>query len=137
MKANNLNNKKIILFDGVCNMCVWSVQFIIKNDKKDIFRFASLQSKEAEKYIKNHRLSMNSIMLIDNGKMKSKSSAVLSILSHLDTFWRILLVFYIIPYPIRDLIYISFAKSRYFFFGKRNNCMVPNKEINSKFLSLS
>jgi len=135
---NNIdtNNKMIILFDGVCNMCVGSVNFIIKRDSKDMFRFASLQGDVGQKMVKKYSLSMNSIILIKNGQVKTKSSAVLNILYHLNTFWKALLIFYIVPYPIRDILYNIVAKSRYFLFGKRNQCMVPNENINSKFLSL-
>ena len=132
----NNNNKMIVLFDGVCNMCVGSVNFIIKRDSKDMFRFASLQGDVGQKMVKKYSLSMNSIILIKNGQVKTKSSAVLNILYHLNTFWKALLVFYVVPYPIRDILYNIVAKTRYFLFGKRNQCMVPNKNINSKFLSL-
>jgi len=132
----NNNNKMIVLFDGVCNMCVGSVNFIIKRDSKDMFRFASLQGDVGQKMVKKHSLSMNSIILIKNGQVKTKSSALLNILCHLNTFWKVLLVFYVVPYPIRDILYNIVAKTRYFLFGKRNQCMVPNKNINSKFLSL-
>jgi len=135
---NNIdaNNKMIILFDGVCNMCVGSVNFIIKRDSKDVFRFASLQGDVGQKMVKKHSLSINSIVLIKNGKVKTKSSAVLNILYHLNTFWKALLVFYVVPYPIRDILYNIVAKTRYLLFGKRNQCMVPDENINSKFLSL-
>ncbi len=133
---NNTNNKIIILFDGVCNMCVGSVNFIIKRDSKDMFRFASLQGDVGQKMIKKYSLSMNSIVLIKNGQAKTKSTAVLNILYHLNTFWKALLIFYVVPYPIRDILYNIVAKSRYFLFGKRNQCMIPNENINSKFLSL-
>jgi len=136
MNTLDANNKIIILFDGVCNMCVGSVNFIIKRDSKDIFRFASLQGDVGKKMIKTYSLSMNSIVLIKDGEVKTQSSAVLSVLSHLNTFWKFLIVFYIVPYPIRDILYNIVAKTRYFLFGKRDKCMVPNKNINSKFLSL-
>ena len=115
---NNIdtNNKMIILFDGVCNMCVGSVSFIIKRDSKDMFRFASLQGDVGQKMLKKHSLSMNSIILIKNGQVKTKSTAVLNILYHLNTFWKALLIFYIVPYPIRDILYNIVAKSRYFLF---------------------
>tara|TARA_B100000700_G_C14671927_1_gene681222 strand:- start:183 stop:587 length:405 start_codon:yes stop_codon:yes gene_type:complete len=130
------NNKMIILFDGVCNMCVWSIQFIISKDINNVFQFASLQSIEGEKFLAKYSLKKKSIVLIKNGVVKTRSAAVLTILYHLNTFWKFLLVFYIVPYPIRDFLYVILAKTRYFLFGKRDKCMVPNKNINSKFLSL-
>ena len=136
MNNINTNNKMIVLFDGVCNMCVGSVNFIIKRDSKDVFRFASLQGDVGKKMIKKHSLSMNSIVLIKNGKVKTKSSAALSILYHLNTFWKALLVFYIVPYPIRDILYKFIANRRYVFFGKKNKCMTPDKKYEFKFLNL-
>ena len=136
MMNNNYDDKLIILFDGVCNMCVWSIQFIIKRDASDVFRFASLQSKEGENFIKKYNLNIDSIVLIQDGVVKRKSTAVLSILSHLCTVWRCLIIFYLIPYPIRDIIYDVIARGRYFLFGKRMKCMVPDEDINSKFISL-
>ena len=132
----NRKGKMIILFDGVCNMCVWSIQFIISRDTKDLFRFASMQSIEGEKMLQKNYLGINSIILIQNGVVKNKSSAVLHILYHLNTIWKFLIIFYIIPYPIRDLLYAMIAKTRYIIFGKRDKCMVPDDSINSKFLSL-
>ena len=132
----NSDNKIIILFDGVCNMCVWIVQFIIKRDNKDIFRFASLQSNLGKEYIQLHSLNMNSIIIVKNGQIKKQSSAVLSILFHLNTYWKFLIIFYIIPYPLRDLVYLFISKTRYYIFGKREKCMVPDDYIKSKFLSL-
>jgi len=136
MRKIDNDNKMIILFDGVCNMCVWSIQFIIKKDSRDVFRFASLQSKLGEEYINQYGLNNHSIILIKNDKIKKQSTAVLSILYHLNTVWKCLIIFYIIPYPIRDLVYMIISKKRYFFFGKRNKCMIPDDSINSKFLSL-
>jgi len=130
------SDKSIVLFDGVCNMCVWSIQFIIARDFKDVFRFASFQSSEGQKLIIKHSLDVGSIILIQNNTIKKKSTAVISILYYLNTVWKFLIIFYIIPYPIRDLLYDVIAKTRYFLFGKRDKCMVPNENINSKFLSL-
>ena len=129
-------DKMIILFDGVCNMCVWSIQFVISKDVNDVFRFASFQSAEGQKLISNHSLKKKSIVLLKDGVVKTRSTAVLGILYHLHTIWKFLIIFYIIPYPIRDFLYHIVAKTRYFLFGKRDKCMVPNKNINSKFLSL-
>jgi predicted DCC family thiol-disulfide oxidoreductase YuxK len=135
MKKGDSNNM-IILFDGVCNMCVWSIQFIISRDTKDVFRFASMQSLEGQKILQKYSLDINSIILIHNGNVKHGSSAVLHILYHLNTIWKFLIIFYIIPYPIRDLLYAMIAKTRYIIFGKRDKCIVPDASINSKFLSL-
>tara|TARA_B100000427_G_C15298743_1_gene503099 strand:- start:251 stop:667 length:417 start_codon:yes stop_codon:yes gene_type:complete len=137
MSSNNDANM-IILFDGVCNMCVWSVRFIILRDKNDKFRLVSIQSDIGKKIIKDHNIDIkknDSIVLISNSVIKYRSSAVLSILYHLRTIWKVFLIFYIIPSPIRDLIYKFVAKTRYIFFGKRQQCVLPQEIKNSKFLN--
>tara|TARA_Y100000589_G_scaffold113165_1_gene107558 strand:+ start:10697 stop:11113 length:417 start_codon:yes stop_codon:yes gene_type:complete len=134
-----MNDKMIILFDGVCNLCLSSIQFIIKNDLNDKFRLAAIQSKEGKKIIRKYSIDIiknDSIILINNKNINYRSTAVLLILKQLVTFWRIFYIFYFIPYPIRDFFYFFIAKSRYNFFGKKNKCMVPNEKIKSKFLNL-
>ena len=134
-----VDDKLIILFDGFCNLCIASVQFIINRDSKDIFRFVPIQSDIGKEIILNKEidcLKNNSIILIKENSVNYRSSAVLHILYYLNTMWKFLIVFYIIPYPIRDFIYNLISKKRYFLFGKKNKCMVPDKNINSKFLSL-
>ena len=135
----NDENKLIILFDGVCNLCIGSIQFIIKKDSKDIFRLAPIQSVVGQKIIKKHSINISkkdSIVLINGNNIQYQSTAVLSVLYKLKTFWKILLFLYIIPYPIRDYIYSLVAKSRYSLFGKQQTCIVPNKNIKSKFLNI-
>ena len=136
MSSNDL--KKIILFDGVCNLCSKSVNFIIKYDKADHFRFASIQSEAGKKIIKKYSIDINkndSIILIANKNISYRSNAVFTILFYLKTIWRILLIFSVLPSPIRDLFYRIIAKSRYKFFGKNDICMTPNEDIKSKFLT--
>tara|TARA_B100000900_G_scaffold270741_1_gene231193 strand:+ start:53 stop:463 length:411 start_codon:yes stop_codon:yes gene_type:complete len=136
MSSNDL--KKIILFDGVCNLCNKSVNFIIKYDRVDHFRFASIQSEAGKKIIKKYSIDINkndSIILIANKNISYRSNAVFTILFYLKTIWRILLIFSVLPSPIRDLFYRIIAKSRYKFFGKNDICMTPNEDIKSKFLT--
>jgi predicted DCC family thiol-disulfide oxidoreductase YuxK len=132
------DNKMIILFDGVCNMCVWSVRFIINRDIHDKFRLASIQSEVGKKIISEKKidtLKNDSIVVIDQNVIRYRSGAVLFILFHLRTFLKILTVFYIIPSPIRDLIYRIIAKIRYICFGKRKKCILPKELNTSKFLN--
>jgi predicted DCC family thiol-disulfide oxidoreductase YuxK len=134
-----MNDKMIILFDGVCNLCLSSIQFIIKNDLNDKFRLAAIQSKEGKKIIRKYSIDIiknDSIILINNKNINYRSTAVLLILKQLVTFWRIFYIFYFIPYPIRDFFYFLVAKSRYNFFGKKIKCMIPDEKIKSKFLNL-
>jgi len=133
-------NKNIVLFDGVCNMCVFSVKFIIKRDKKDLFRFASIQSNVGQKIIEENEIDvkkMDSIILIYNNKIKYRSSAVLTVLWYLNTIWTFLIIFYPVPIFLRDFLYKFIARRRYFLFGKRNKCLIPNEKYASKFLDLN
>jgi len=131
-------NQYLILFDGVCNLCNSSVNFIIKHDKKNKFVFAPLQSDIAK--IKAEGIGfdyskMNSIILIIGGKAYSKSTAVLFISKNLSGLYPLFFCFIIIPRIIRDMIYDYIAKNRYKWFGKKEVCMIPTQELKSKFIS--
>ena len=131
-------NKKIILFDGVCNLCNSSVQYVIKHDKKDIFRFVSLQSEVGQKILKHIGISQNSldsIVLYEPGKAYYlKSNAALQIAKNLGGIFTYSTLFRIIPTSLRDIIYDFVAKNRYKWYGKQNSCMLPTKELRDKFL---
>lgn len=131
-------NKKIILFDGVCNLCNSSVQIIIKHDKKDIFRFVSLQSELGKKIIQHIGIDISicdSIILYQPGiAYYYKSEAVIKISKDLGGFYFLLNFFKLFPQNLRNLIYDYVAKNRYQWFGKKDSCMIPSKEIASKFL---
>jgi predicted DCC family thiol-disulfide oxidoreductase YuxK len=133
----NLKNKKIILFDGVCNLCNSSVHFIIKKDKKKQFLFTSLQSDAARDILLQFQLKnseLDSILLIENGQVYQKSDAILKIVKHLNGIWKMSYGFIILPKFIRDYVYIIIAKNRYRWFGKREVCMIPTKELEMRFL---
>ncbi|MBJ2173022.1 thiol-disulfide oxidoreductase DCC family protein [Aureibaculum sp. A20] len=133
----NLNNKSIILFDGVCNLCNNSVQFIINRDKNNHFIFASLQSDAAQDillHFQRNNSDFDSIILIVNGKIFDKSSAILKIFNKLNGFWKYSYVFIIIPKFIRDFFYTLIAQNRYKWFGKKDSCIIPTKELKAKFL---
>ncbi len=133
----NLENKSIILFDGVCNLCNNSVQFIIKRDKKKRFFYASLQSDAVQSILLQFELKnsdFDSIILIDKGKVYQKSTAILKIIKHLNNAWKLSYIFIIVPKFIRDFIYSIIAKNRYKWFGKRETCMIPTKELKMLFL---
>lgn len=134
----NLKNKNIILFDGVCNLCNNSIQFIIKRDKKQRFLFASLQSDAAHDILLQFQLKnsdFNSIIFIEDGKIYQKSTAILKISRYLSGLWMLNYGFIIIPKFIRDAIYTVIANNRYNWFGKKNECMIPTKELKMRFLS--
>lgn len=132
-----LDNKKIILFDGVCNLCNGAVTFVIKRDKKNIFKFATLQSEAGTELLSNFKIDrskLDSIILIDGDRFYSKSSAALYIARHLSGAYPLLFGFMILPKFFRDWIYDFIAKNRYRWFGKRESCMIPTPELAEKFL---
>ena len=125
----------IILYDGVCNLCTNSVQFVIQRDARKQFRFASLQSSVAENYLKNQEQDrLASMVLIVDNHVYRQSTAALLTAKKLDGFWPILSVFLLIPRPIRDVIYRWIAKHRYQVLGKKEHCWRPTPEMADRFL---
>lgn len=134
---NNSKNKSIILFDGVCNLCNSSVNFIIKHDKKEQYLFASLQSDAAKEILLQFdikKIPFDSILLIYEDKIYEKSTAAILISKHLTNGYQLLYGLIIVPKFIRDSFYSLVAKNRYNWFGKRQTCMIPSNEIIKRFL---
>lgn len=132
------NQNPVILFDGVCNFCDHAINFVLKQDKKKIFRFATLQSEAGQKLLQQHNLStkdFDSFVLIDDGKVYKKSAASLRVMNKLPWYWREVQIFRIIPTIFRDAIYDFVARNRYKWFGKKDQCMIPTPEIRGRFLS--
>ena len=131
-------NKKIILFDGVCNLCDAAVQFVIEHDKKDIFRFVALQSELGQQILKHigiNTTNIDSVILYEPGiAYYYKSAAALEITRSLGGFFHFGTVFKLIPTGIRNQLYDYIAKNRYKWYGKKENCLVPSVENKSKFL---
>ncbi|MDP5000489.1 MAG: DCC1-like thiol-disulfide oxidoreductase family protein [Flavobacterium sp.] len=131
-------NKKIILFDVVCNLCNSSVQYIIKQDKKDIFRFVSLQSELGQKILKHigiNPIHTDSIVLYEPGiSYYYKSTAALHIAKGLSGIFTFTSILTILPTDLLDAIYDYVAKNRYKWYGKKEACMIPTPELKSKFL---
>ncbi|MBZ9729683.1 thiol-disulfide oxidoreductase DCC family protein [Salegentibacter sp. JZCK2] len=131
-------DKKIILFDGVCNLCSSAVTFIIERDKKDIFRFASLQSEIGQKLVEERGMDpeeLDSIILIDPGvAYYQKSTAALEISRELSGGYSFLKNFLFIPEGMRDGIYNFVANNRYKWYGKKESCMIPTPDLKAKFL---
>ena len=131
------NENDIILYDGVCNFCHTSVNRIIKVDKKNKFRFAPIQS-EVGKYLMDKYgldpVKYDSVILIENNKAYTYSTAVLRIAKRLGGFSSLTYIFIIVPPFIRNGMYKWFAKHRYKWYGKKDSCMVPTPEIRSRFV---
>lgn len=131
------NKHAVILFDGVCNFCNSRINFIIRHDKHDYFRFAPLQSEVAKKILKENNLpenAMESFVLVENKKAFQKTSAALRIAKHLNGLWPVFYGFLIVPPFLRDIVYNIIAKNRYKWWGKKEMCMVPTEEVRKKFL---
>ncbi len=132
------DDKKIILFDGICNLCNGSIRYIIKRDKKDEFRFATLQGEVGHQLIQERNIDtsmIDSIILIEPGvAYYTKSTAALKIGHSFGGFWRIANVLNLIPRQLRDIVYDWVARNRYRWYGKKEKCMVPTPELRAKFL---
>jgi predicted DCC family thiol-disulfide oxidoreductase YuxK len=130
-------DKKIILFDGVCNLCNRSVQFVLKRDTKGQFVFGSLQSQVGCALLGQLHLPAefsDSIVLIENNLVYTRSSAVLRVLKTLGRGWQATYLFMLLPKWIRDGLYDWIARNRYQWFGRRQTCMVPDPKWESRFL---
>ncbi|HUH46950.1 MAG TPA: thiol-disulfide oxidoreductase DCC family protein [Arenibacter sp.] len=129
---------KIILFDGICNLCSNMVQFVIEHDKEDIFRFAALQSAVGRKLMADRGIDpspIDSIVLIEPGiAYYTKSTAALKIARSLGGIWGLARLLEWLPEGIRNRVYDHIAKNRYKWYGKKEACMVPTPELMSKFL---
>ena len=132
------NDKKLLLFDGVCNLCNSSVQYVIKHDKNNVFLFTALQSEVGQNIIKHYNIDtsrVDSILLYTPGKgIQYKSTAALKVASQLGFPINLLTIFLIVPKVIRNWVYDFIAKNRYKWFGKKDACMIPTPELKSKFL---
>lgn len=148
----NIRDKNIILFDGVCNFCNASVNFVIKHDRKNSFKFAPLQSEISKNLIptlsnrvppvasavaqgeEEKNAEFKTIIYLERGVLYTRSTALLKILKKLGGIYSLAYIFIFVPRFLRDLIYDLVAGSRYKWFGKRERCMVPTAEVRGKFI---
>ena len=132
-------DKKIILFDGVCNLCNTSVLKVIKYDRNNVFIFAALQSvkgKEIIDYLAIDISKIDSIILFEpNVSYEVKSTAALKIMQEFKGIWSLTKVLMILPENFRNTVYDYIAKNRYKWFGKKETCMIPTPELKAKFLN--
>lgn len=129
----------ILLFDGVCELCDQSVQFILKRDLKGYFQFASLQSETGKTLLKQYgldHLDLETTVLIENGKAYTYSTASLRVIRQLSGAWPLCYVFILIPSFIRNAIYRWVARNRYRWFGKKDTCRMPTPEERARFLDV-
>ncbi|MCZ6758179.1 MAG: thiol-disulfide oxidoreductase DCC family protein [Bacteroidetes bacterium] len=132
-----MNAQATILFDGVCNLCNSSVNFVIDRDRKAYFRFGTLQSEEGVALLRQAAYPdgyLDSILLIENGVVYRESEAALRIARHLSGVWPLFYGFRFVPRWIRDGIYAWIAQNRYKWFGRRDECRIPTPELKARFL---
>lgn len=132
-----LRGKKIVLFDGVCNLCTGSVRFIIGHDRRGVLSFAALQSNTGKEILRQFQLTgvrYNSFLLVDDGKLYDRSSAALRVLRYCHGMWKLLYVLIIVPRFLRDAVYDWIARNRYDWFGKKNECWIPSVDLQARFL---
>ncbi len=132
-----MQEHRIILFDGVCQFCNSVVHFVIRNDKRQLFRFAPLQSAAGSQLLKKFDLStekFDSFILIEGDQVYTKSTAAIRVLKQLPFPFAAAVVFTIVPLFLRNAVYDVVAHNRYRWFGKRDACMIPNPDVRSRFL---
>jgi predicted DCC family thiol-disulfide oxidoreductase YuxK len=129
---------RIVLFDGVCNFCASSVQFIIKNDKTSSLKFASLQSNLGQQLLIHYNMptSIDGVVFIENNRAYFKSTAAFQIANYFGITWKWLKLFSVFPLFMTDFVYDIIAKNRYKWFGKKETCMLPSPEIRNRFLEV-
>lgn len=130
-------HERVIVFDGVCNFCNAFVNFVLERDSSGLFKFGTLQSPQAQQILRHLQLSTEdyeTFLLLDGGKLFTKSTAAIRILGLLGMPWSLVGVFRIVPRPIRDLVYDFVARHRYQWMGKAESCRVPTEEERKRFV---
>ena len=128
----------LVLFDGVCNLCHASVQFMLRHDRRERFRFASIQSETGRKLLQAHKFdpdAASSFVLLTGGRVLLRSEAALEIARQFGGAWRLLGVFRFVPRSWRDGVYSRVARNRYRWFGRRESCLMPNDRLRERFLA--
>jgi predicted DCC family thiol-disulfide oxidoreductase YuxK len=128
----------VVLFDGVCNLCNSTVNFIIDRDPASYFRFAALQSSQAAELLaplgQAPEGEPQSIFLVEDGKLYQRSTAALKIARRMGGAWKVFYAFIVVPAPVRDAVYRFIASHRYRWFGKSDACRMPTPELRERFL---
>ncbi len=127
----------LVLFDGVCHLCNGFVQFVIARDPAGRFQFGALQTPSARRVLDLQDTPdplPDTLVLVDQGRVFTRSTAVLRIARHLTFPWPLAYAFLAVPRPLRDWIYAIVARHRYQWFGKREHCMVPTPDVRARFI---
>lgn len=134
-----MENRQIVIFDGVCNFCNGAVRFISKRDPKGKFAFTPIQSEVAKGLMEKHGISnlgIDTFVLIKNDRAHIYTDAAMEIAKELTGFWTLFRLFKIIPRFIRDFLYRLFARNRYRLFGRTDHCVMPANEIRDRFIGI-
>ncbi|MDA1028033.1 MAG: thiol-disulfide oxidoreductase DCC family protein [Bacteroidetes bacterium] len=135
--AKNDTHTAVVLFDGVCNFCNSSVNFVIDRDKNQYFKFGALQSEEGKAVllkIGDAEDYLDSVVLVEGDRVYRDSAAALRIARKLSGLWPLMYAFIIVPRPIRNAVYRFIANHRYAWFGKMESCRIPTPDIRSRFI---
>ncbi len=127
----------VVLFDGVCNFCNGSVNFLIGQDKQQRLLFAPLQSAAAQALLQKtnlHGRELDSFILIEGQKAYQRSTAALRLIPYLSWYWQWARLFWMVPPFMRDAVYNLIARNRYRWFGKKEACIVPDAAVRSRFI---
>jgi predicted DCC family thiol-disulfide oxidoreductase YuxK len=134
---NDHDSKPVLLFDGVCKFCHGSIQFVIKRDRTQRLYFCPLQSARGQQMMAQHHVEdsgLNSMVLLDNGKVYRKSTAALRIARQLSMPWPLMSIFLLVPAPVRDAVYDFIGRHRYQWFGKYDKCYIPDDDTRERFM---
>jgi predicted DCC family thiol-disulfide oxidoreductase YuxK len=127
-------NKPVIVFDGHCRLCHWSVQFLLRHDHKRQFYFTTFDSAwSAKRQLKSDM--PDSVLLVLAERTYSESAAFLKMMGLLGGFWSVLGIFWIVPTPLRNLLYRFIAKNRYRWFGRYDACPLPTPDLQARLLN--
>ncbi|WP_163853867.1 thiol-disulfide oxidoreductase DCC family protein [Paenibacillus elgii] len=136
-KDTEAERHPLVFYDGVCGFCQRVVQFIIPRDRSAAFRFVAIQSETGSRLLRRYGLDpaeLNTFVLLEQGRVYTRSTAGLRVLRRLDGAWPLLYAFIVVPRPLRDVVYRWIAANRYRFFGKSDSCMLPPPEVRERFL---
>ena len=132
-----VDHQRVIVFDGVCNFCNASVDFVIARDPQKKYKFSTLQSDPGQTILREFKLNtqdFETFLYIEQGQVLTRSTAALRVARGLSGLWTLLYGFIVIPAPIRDTLYKFIARRRYQWMGKRDLCRVPKSSERARFV---
>lgn len=135
--VSNSDENHIVIYDGLCNLCDISILFIIRNDQRGKFKFVSCQSELGRKLQCRYEVDTiqeGTVILIKHGEVYIRSDAAVEIARELDSVWKYVSFLRVLPRPFRDYLYTVVSKNRYRWFGKKNECLLPDDHLRKRFI---